>query len=122
VDTTVDRILERLLELLCRGVPFARCPSLVLAGRSTQRGHHDPRRRTPGRSKLLFRLMDLDDSVGIKSSFELVPESRYSLPETFLEEIRTRGFEINVPISTTTAVSFPATPLPAAGRSDQQLR
>ena len=42
------------------------------------------------------RLMDLDDSVGIKSSFQLVPEQRYPVPASFLDSIRERGFEINV--------------------------
>lgn len=42
------------------------------------------------------QLMDLNDSFGIKSSFQIVPEDRYSLPPTFLEKIRKRGFEVNV--------------------------
>ena len=41
-------------------------------------------------------LMDLDDSVGIKSSFQIVPEERYSIPESFLRSIRERGFELNI--------------------------
>jgi len=39
-------------------------------------------------------LMDLDDSFGIKSSFEIVPEARYSVPESLLASLRARGFEI----------------------------
>jgi len=42
------------------------------------------------------RLMDLDDSAGIKSAFQIVPEGRYPVPDSFLDEIRDRGFEINV--------------------------
>jgi hypothetical protein len=42
------------------------------------------------------RLMDLDESFGIYSSFQVVPENRYSVPESFLESIRSRGFEVNV--------------------------
>jgi hypothetical protein len=41
-------------------------------------------------------LMDIDASFGIPSSFQLVPEERYALSPTFLENIRSRGFEINV--------------------------
>jgi hypothetical protein len=41
-------------------------------------------------------LMDLDESFGIKSSFQLIPEDRYSLTEPFLDNIRSRGFELNV--------------------------
>jgi hypothetical protein len=40
--------------------------------------------------------MDLDDAVGIKSSFQIVPEGRYPVAETLLHELRSRGFEINV--------------------------
>jgi len=45
---------------------------------------------------LCSQLMDLDDSVGIKSSFQIVPEDRYPVSDGFLEEIRNRGFEINI--------------------------
>jgi len=41
-------------------------------------------------------LMDLDESFGIRSSFQLIPENRYSLSGQFLDSIRSRGFEINV--------------------------
>jgi hypothetical protein len=42
------------------------------------------------------QLMDLDESAGIKSSFQIVPEERYPVPEGFLDEVRNRGFEINI--------------------------
>jgi len=45
---------------------------------------------------LCCRLMDVDDAFGIKSSFEIVPEGRYAVSNTFLSDIRGRGFEINV--------------------------
>jgi hypothetical protein len=41
-------------------------------------------------------LMDVDDSYGIKAAFQIVPEERYSVSPAFLEEIRVRGFEINL--------------------------
>ena len=42
------------------------------------------------------QLMDLDDSFGIKSSFQIVPESRYEVPDGYIQEIRARGFELNI--------------------------
>jgi hypothetical protein len=42
------------------------------------------------------RLMDLDESFGIKSSFQLIPEDRYSISSSFLKGIRSRGFEVNI--------------------------
>jgi hypothetical protein len=41
-------------------------------------------------------LMDIDESFGIRSSFQLIPEERYALPMSFIESIRSRGFEVNV--------------------------
>jgi len=41
-------------------------------------------------------LMDVDDSFGIKSSFQVIPEGRYAVSQRFLNEIRGRGFEVNV--------------------------
>jgi hypothetical protein len=40
--------------------------------------------------------MDMNDSHGIKSAFQLIPEKRYVLPPGFREELRRRGFEVNV--------------------------
>jgi hypothetical protein len=42
------------------------------------------------------QLMDLDDAFGIKASFQVVPEKRYPVPESYLQAIRDRGFEINI--------------------------
>ena len=38
--------------------------------------------------------MDINDSFGIKASFQVVPEERYSVSPQFLASIRDRGFEI----------------------------
>jgi hypothetical protein len=50
---------------------------------------------TPGRD-FCAKLMDIDDSFGIKASFQIVPELRYEVPEEFLKSIRERGFEVLV--------------------------
>jgi hypothetical protein len=42
------------------------------------------------------RLMDIDESFGFRSSFQIVPEARYPVTTAFLQEIRDRGHEINV--------------------------
>ena len=41
-------------------------------------------------------LMDCDDLLGIKSSFQIIPEVRYTVSETVLDNFRRRGFEVNV--------------------------
>jgi hypothetical protein len=42
------------------------------------------------------QLLDIDDSLGIKSSFQIVPEERYPVTPEFLDLLRDRGFEICV--------------------------
>jgi hypothetical protein len=49
----------------------------------------------PGK-RFCSQLMDLDNSFGIPASFQIVPEKRYSVEPEFLEEMRRRGFEVNV--------------------------
>jgi len=41
-------------------------------------------------------LMDLDDSFAMKASFQMVPEGSYKISASVLDEIRNRGFEINI--------------------------
>ena len=40
--------------------------------------------------------MDIDDSFGIKASFQIVPEERYSAPFNLMDTMRNRGFEVNI--------------------------
>jgi len=97
VDPTVDRLLEQLLILAMKArgvhrVPFVwfwpdGAPSCVLMTHDVE--------ELAGRD-FCSQLMDIDDSVGIKASFQIVPEDRYPVPDTFLDDIRVRGFEINV--------------------------
>jgi hypothetical protein len=41
-------------------------------------------------------LMDIDDSYGVKASFQVIPEERYTVSPDFLETIRRRGHEVAV--------------------------
>jgi hypothetical protein len=42
------------------------------------------------------QLADIDASFGFKSSFQIVPEERYEVTESFLDSLRLRGCEINL--------------------------
>src|SRR5438132_7580177 len=42
------------------------------------------------------QLADIDTSFGFKSSFQIVPEERYEVTESFLDSLRLRGCEINL--------------------------
>jgi len=41
-------------------------------------------------------LMEIDERFHVRSSFQVVPEDRYPVSQAFLDEIRGRGFELNV--------------------------
>ena len=41
-------------------------------------------------------LMDMDADHGLRASFQVIPEERYEVPADYLQEIRARGFEVNV--------------------------
>src|SRR3989441_1262592 len=97
IDRTVEQLLERLLVLSMKARGVHRVPfvwfwpdGMTNCAIMTHDVEH-----LAGRN-LCSQLMDLDDSVGIKASFQIVPEERYPVSDAFLEEIRVRGFEINV--------------------------
>src|SRR5437867_977437 len=97
VDRTVDDILERLFVLALKAHAVEQIPFIWFwpeGAPSCAILTHDV--ETLAGRRFCARVMDLDDSVGIKSSFEIVPEGRYSVQTGFLDCIRERGFEINV--------------------------
>ena len=97
VDRTADQVLEKLLVLSARRhrmdqVPFVwfwpnGSPSCAVITHDVE---------TAAGLAFCPTLMDIDESFGIKSSFQLVPESRYSVSDSTLSTIRERGFEVNV--------------------------
>jgi hypothetical protein len=97
VDGTVERFLERLLALSMRAQGVERVPFIWFwpaGAKSCVIMTHDVENATG--LNFCSRLMDLDDSVGIKASFQLIPERRYKIPGALLDEIRARNFEINI--------------------------
>ena len=97
VDTTVEEILERLLVCAMKSRNVTRLPFVWFwpdGAASCTTISHDV--ETNAGLQFCPQLMDLDDSFGVKSSFPLVPEERYTVSKSVLERIRGRGFEINV--------------------------
>ncbi len=97
VDTTVDDLLRRCLGLAMKARAVDRLPFIWF----WPKGHracaivtHDV--ETEAGLKQCETLMDLDDSNGIKASFQLVPEGRYEVSFRTLSAIKDRGFEVNV--------------------------
>jgi glycosyltransferase involved in cell wall biosynthesis len=97
VDRTVDEVSEQLLLLALRAEGIDRIPFVWFwpdGAESCAVMTHDVE-TTAGRN-FCSTLMDINDSFGIKASFQVVPERRYDVPTSYLDSIRNRGFEINV--------------------------
>jgi hypothetical protein len=97
VDFTVDSLHEAFLRLTmkargCEKVPFiwfwpgGASGCLIIT--------HDV--ETAAGRDFTSSLMDIDLSHGFKASFQVVPEGRYEIPDSFVGEIRDRGFELNI--------------------------
>jgi hypothetical protein len=97
VDRTVDQMFETLMRLTLQASGQARIPFVWFwpEGKSSCAiMTHDV--ETLSGLEFTPQLMDIDDSYGIKSSFQIIPEARYVVTEDVLSTIRDRGFEINV--------------------------
>jgi len=97
VDQTVDQIFESMLLLALRAKGIDRMPFIWFwpDGHSSCAVITHDVETTAGRD-FCDKLMDLNDSYGIKSSFQLVPEVRYTVTDELLRSIRDRGFEVDV--------------------------
>ena len=97
VDFSVERVHRKLLALSLRAQGLEKTPFIWFwpdGFSSCAIMTHDVEDRC-GRD-FCARLMDLDESFGIRSAFQVVPENRYSVTKGFLDSITTRGFEVNV--------------------------
>ena len=97
VDRTVDRMFEKLMSLSLEANQGVEVPFIWFwpEGKSSCAiMTHDVETRAG--LDFAARLMDINDAYGVKSSFQIIPEDRYSASEQDLSAIRTRGFEINV--------------------------
>lgn len=97
VDFTVDSLHEEFLRLLMETsgrkiVPFIwfwpkGAPNCIIMTHDVE--------TTAGRD-FTSKLMDLDDSYGIKAAYQVIPEKRYEVPDAYVCEIRSRGCEFNI--------------------------
>jgi len=97
VDLTVEQIHEKLMALVLKANRLERIPFIWFWPHGAPcclTMTHDV--ETSAGRDFCPALMDLNDSFDIKSSFQIVPEKRYDVPARLLEEIRKRGFEVNV--------------------------
>jgi hypothetical protein len=97
VDTTVENLCESLM-LLSLQAKGMECVPFIWFWPRGARGcmlmTHDV--ETKAGLDFCSTFMDIDDTFGIKSSFQIVPEKRYAVPPAILDSIRSRGFEVGV--------------------------
>lgn len=98
VDTTVDDLLAQLLlgtlksDVTTKRIPFiwfwpegASSCAIMTHDVETEMG-----------LKNCSALMDIDASFGMPAAYQIVPEDRYHVSAGFIDEIKKRGFEVNV--------------------------
>jgi hypothetical protein len=97
LDCSVDLMFEQILRVVLR----ARIGTAIPFVWFWPNGHlsclimtHDVE-QAAGRD-FCSTLMEIDESAGLRSSFQIIPEGRYEIAASFLDEIRNRGHEINV--------------------------
>jgi hypothetical protein len=97
VDFTVDILHEEMLRLSMEAARAERVPFIWYWPEGAPNClimTHDV--ETSAGRDFTSQLMDLDDSYGIKASFQVIPEKRYDIPDGYVREIRNRGFEFNI--------------------------
>jgi hypothetical protein len=97
VDFTVESLMEQALAMVLRSGQVSRIPFIWFWPYGVRSGTimtHDV--EAAAGLNFVPNLMDLDDSFGIKSAFQVVPEVRYDTSKDFIDSVRARGFEVNV--------------------------
>jgi hypothetical protein len=97
VDLSVDLVLNLCLALAMKSRGVAEVPFIWFwpdGAQSCVIMTHDV--ETAAGRDFCRSLMSIDESFGIRSSFQLIPEVRYEVPASLLQEIRGRGFELNL--------------------------
>jgi hypothetical protein len=97
VDFTVENLHERFLRVMMQATGAKRIPFVWFwpsDAKSCLIMTHDVETVT-GRN-FTSQLMDLDQSRGIRASFQVIPEERYEVPDAYVDEIRHHSCEFNI--------------------------
>jgi hypothetical protein len=97
VDFTVDTIHEQVLRLSMEARGVQRVPFIWFWPDGVPNAlivTHDV--ETALGRDFTAELMELDQAYGIRSSFQVIPEKRYEVPQAYVDHIRARGFEFNI--------------------------
>ena len=97
VDTTVENLCEQLLLLSLEANRIERIPFIWFwpeGARGCVSMTHDV--ETAAGRKFCEQLLNIDDSFGIKASFQIVPEERYPVTLEYQAHLHERGCEVCV--------------------------
>jgi hypothetical protein len=97
VDCSVENLTAQLLQFAVRSKGAGKIPFIWFwpeGAPSCAIMTHDV--ETQSGYDFCSTLMDVDDSFGIKASFQIVPEERYGVSAAFLNSLRDRGFEVAI--------------------------
>lgn len=97
LDCSVDGILQKALLLSMKAQRIDRIPFIWFwpeGAPACASITHDVE-TSEGRD-FCSTLMELDEAYQVSASFQIVPEKRYAVSDSFLNEIRRRGHEINI--------------------------
>ncbi len=97
VDTTVERISDQVLLSSMRARDIDTVPFVWFwpdGAQSCVVMTHDVEAQAG--NAFCRELMEIDDSFGLKASFQVVPEGSYNVSDSLLRDIRDKGFELNI--------------------------
>lgn len=97
VDTSVEEIQETLLLTMMKAQGLRTVPFIWFWPRGAESCvvmTHDVEDRVG--YAFCNELMDINDEYGIKASLQMIPEGRYRCSDAMLDQVRERGFELNV--------------------------
>jgi hypothetical protein len=97
VDCTVETILESALVTLLRNSDANQMPFVWFwpdGAQSCAVMTHDV--EGPAGREFCRTLMDIDESAGVRSSFQLIPDVHRDIWHSVADPIRARGFEVNL--------------------------
>ena len=97
LDSSVEDLFETLLPLFIRATQTSAIPFIWFwpdGATAATIMTHDV--ETSAGLAFCPKLMEVDESFGVRSSFQIVPEDRYPIPSTLVEDILTRGHEVNI--------------------------
>ena len=97
VDVTVEILMKQAMRLVVEQSDVERVPFVWFwpdGAAAAAMVTHDVEDRSGW--DFCDRVMDIDSAFGITSAFQLVPELPRGAPEQLFEDIRSRGFEVNL--------------------------